>query len=89
MFFQVKTKSGPIWQISPNKELTLNDLSTIKYGEVPSSCHQTTPENSAAPPAFIEGDEYYAFAAIYDSSAIGVRFTIKDRKVVELSKKHW
>jgi len=85
--FQVSNNSGPIWRIYPNNVLSLSDVKTIKYGEVPLSWKQDFPLNSAPPP-LVEGEEYQAFAVVSDSDVVRVYFTMKEGKIVELPKKH-
>ena len=83
--FQVSSESGILWKIYPKKnDLSLGQLGIIKYGQVPSSCYQAVPEDSALPPPLVEGETYYAVAIIFDSDAIRTHFTIKDGKIVEL-----
>jgi hypothetical protein len=86
-FFQISDDSGVVWNIYPKgKRVTLSDIATIKYGEVPSSWEQDFPKNLTPPPPLIEGKKYQAFAVIYDADVARVNFTIRDGKVVELPK---
>lgn len=81
LFFEVIGK----WKLYPRYNgLTLKELSTVKYGEVPSSCRQVFPENSLSPSPLIEGERYEAFIVIFDDPPIRVSFTIKDGKPVDI-----
>jgi hypothetical protein len=85
-FFQVANKAGRVWLLYPkNNGLSLNALSTIRYGEVPASCWQSIPDNATAPQALLEGEEYYAVAVIFDDDAVRKRFMVKNGKIVLLS----
>jgi hypothetical protein len=85
MFFHVADPSGVVWRLYPRRKgVTLDDISTIKYGEVPSNCYQEALSNSTTPPTLVEGTPYYAVAAIFDSDAVRLRFTIRDGKVIRL-----
>lgn len=87
--FEVVSNGKTIWRLFPKeKGLLLNQLSAIKYSEVPSSCVQAFPEDSSPPPQLIEGEKYHAFAGIFDASAIGVAFTIKDGKVIDINEEY-
>lgn len=85
--FYVANESGVVWGIIPNgRTVTLADISTVKYGEVPPYCQQIKPENNATAPTLIEGEKYHAGAAVFDDRVEGVYFMIKDGKVIELPR---
>lgn len=80
-FFEVIGKSGKIWTLYPKyNDLSLKELSQVKYGEVPSSCKQAFPENSLPPMPLVEGERYTAFIVIFSASPVRVSFTIKNGK---------
>ena len=84
--FQVGNSAGRVWLLYPKKKrLSLNELATITYGEVPAACWQEIPTNAATPPPLLEGQEYYAFAVIFDDPPVRVRFTVKGGKIIQLS----
>ena len=84
--FQVSRGSEEVWRIYPNRrEITLDKIAAIKYGEAPSAWTQEFPENSAPRP-LVEGEKYEAFAVLLGSDVARFHFTIKDGKVVELPK---
>jgi hypothetical protein len=85
-FFQVKDSSDKIlWKLYPkDSNVYLWKISSIKYGEVPSSCTQYIPKDSFPPP-LIEGEIYYASGNTGGAPTANITFTIKDGKVVELS----
>lgn len=86
IFFQVADRSGVVWKVLPNSDgLTLDEISTARYGKVPASCRQMIPSDAAPPPTLVEGETYHAVASIFDSDAARVSFTIKDGRVVELT----
>jgi len=75
-----------IWEIGPKDGLfngrDVEDLESIKYGEIPTGYVQRYPEKGAPPP-LLEGESYDVF--IDTASANGARayFTIRDDKVIE------
>lgn len=84
--FQVGNSAGRVWLLYPKKKrLSLNELATITYGEVPATCWQEIPTNASAPPSLLEGEEYYAVAVIFDDPPVRARFTVKGGKIVPLS----
>ena len=85
--FQVSSDAGAVWKIYPEGRVSLGEIKTIKYGEVPPSWKQEAPLNSAPPP-LVEGEKYQAFAVISDSDVVRVYFTIKEGKILELPKEH-
>lgn len=87
MLFQVSDDKGPIWKIYPNGNVRLNEIKTIKYGELPSYWEQEIPKDPTPPPPLVEGKKYLAFAVVLDSDVVRVNFTIKDGKAVELPLK--
>lgn len=85
--FEVKGKSGPtLWKIyGPKNHSSLQEITPIKYGEVPPGCTQSIPTN-LPPPPLIEGEIYNAVGIVTDSEAGHVQFTIRDGKVTKISK---
>lgn len=83
-FIEVRNSKGTLWRLYPQKGryVTLEEISTIKYGEVPPSCVQGFPEDLSPPQQLVEGESYYAFAPLYGGGPINVSFTIKDGKVI-------
>lgn len=85
--FEVASNGKTVWRLFPKeKGLSLEQLSVVKYGEVPSFCTQAFPENLSPPSPLVEGEEYHAFAGIFDASAVGVNFKIKDGKVIDINE---
>lgn len=85
IFFHVADKSGAVWKVLPNGgHVTLDEVGTVRYGEVPACCRQVLPADTSHPPALVEGETYYAVASVFDSDAVRAKFTIRDGRVVEL-----
>lgn len=85
MFFEIALRSGQVvWKIHPKEpNVSVGQISVIKYGDIPSTCLQLAPANSPPPP-LIEGEIYFAAAMATDSAGVQIRFTIKNGKVVEI-----
>ena len=82
MFFKVSGPDDRDWMLYPNDDsVTLHRLGEIRYGEVPSNCHQAEPTIGLAP-AFIEGVKYVAFAVIFDYEPLRSYFTVKEGRAV-------
>ncbi len=75
-----------VWEIGPeqgrlNGKL-VEDLGSIKYGEIPAGYVQRYPEKGAAPP-LLEGASYDVFIDTINANGARTYFTIRDGKVVE------
>lgn len=81
--FELTSDTEVIWRLYPkDRNLTLNQLSVVKYGEVPSTCKQGLPQNETTAPQLVEGKRYFAIATIFDSAAVRIHFMIENGKIV-------
>jgi hypothetical protein len=58
----------------------IEDLSPLKYGEVPDGYIQTLPERGEAP-RLIDGDRYYVSISTHNAPGAAGYFTVEQRKV--------
>jgi hypothetical protein len=70
-----------LWKIQPTQKDLISKLPEITYGVVPPGFAQTEPK-TGTPPPLVEGKLYEAGGPALEANGGGIRFTIKDGKVI-------
>jgi hypothetical protein len=75
-----------IWEIGPKdgrfNGRRVEDLGSIKYGEIPDGYVQRYPEQGVAPP-LVEGESYDVFVDTVNANGATAYFKIRNGKVIE------